>query len=215
MNPTELPLLPDPPRKNDALFLFGLTQPLPWVCAYAQKRTEVVHGPSCDPAREIHLDQCRADSVPVVARRGGGGTVVLAPGMVVVGAVGARRDNEIRSVYRLVQDAIARVLEKAGVQVSQRGISDLAVDGRKVAGSSLYLPREPHVYFYQCSLLVHGDLAVLDRYLAHPPREPDYREGRGHGTFCTTLRDAGCKLDAVGIALLLERELSREIAGAA
>jgi lipoate-protein ligase A len=31
--------------------------------------------------------------------------------------------------------------------------------------------------------LINADLSLIDRYLKHPPREPDYRRGRSHLDF--------------------------------
>jgi len=203
--------LTDPPRKNDALLLYGAAQPLPFVVAYEQPCVEVVQGPSCRPAREVHLERCRAEGVRVCARRGGGGVVVLAPGMVVTVVVGRRPPGEVRRVYRLVQDALVGVLAPFGPRLEQEGISDLALGGRKVAGSSLYMPRQSGMFFYQSSLLVSCDLALLDRYLAHPPREPAYRAGRRHGEFCTTLVAAGFTLTPAETARLIRQDLAAAI----
>ncbi|MBD3241101.1 MAG: hypothetical protein GF331_10990 [Chitinivibrionales bacterium] len=200
--------LPDPPRKNDALFLFGASRPLPFVHAYAQTATEVVHGPSCRHAVEIRTAQCQTDGVPIVARRGGGGTVVLAPGTAVLVVVGNRPAGDIRSVYRYVQDAvIAALTPHVPFGLSQDGISDIVVGDCKVCGSSLYLPRRPAIFCYQASLLVDTDLALFERYLHHPPREPSYRASRSHADFCTTLRRAGARLSALQTARLLADKL--------
>jgi lipoate-protein ligase A len=36
---------------------------------------------------------------------------------------------------------------------------------------------------YSATLLVDPDLDLVERYLAHPPREPEYRRGRPHRDF--------------------------------
>jgi lipoate-protein ligase A len=63
----------------------------------------------------------------------------------------------------------------------------LAYEGRKVMGSSLYLPRECALYLG--SFLVSTPIALLDRFLAHPSREPEYRQGRSHGDFVRNLSE--------------------------
>lgn len=200
--------LPDPLRKNDALFLYGATRPRPFVYAYAQTETEIVHGPSCRPEKEIHAGNCLTDGVPVVARRGGGGTVVLAPGTAVLVVVDDRPGGDIRSVYRFVQDAVITVLAPhVPSPLAQNGVSDIVIGDRKVCGSSLYLPRRPSLFCYQASLLVHADVSLFERYLQHPPREPAYRASRAHDAFCTTLRAAGAGLTAADTAQLLNTEL--------
>jgi lipoate-protein ligase A len=92
--------------------------------------------------------------------------------------------------------------------VTQRGVSDLALGDRKLGGSCLR--RERGLAHYTTTLLVDPDLALLDRYLQHPPREPDYRAGRTHRDFVTTLRDAGW----AGSARDLQEGLSLRLAKA-
>jgi lipoate-protein ligase A len=200
-----LPRLPEPPRKNDALFMAGALGPLPAVYTYMQETTEVVHGPSCRPEAEIRLDACARDKVGIAARRGGGGTVVLSPGTAVIVLVGERRrDEDIRRLFSRIHAPIIEVLGSSlGLPVEECGLSDLAVGGRKILGSSLYLSRRPSLFFYQASLLVSCDLGLLDRYLEHPPKEPDYRRGRGHRDFCTTLAEIGLELPAEEVGRLI------------
>jgi lipoate---protein ligase len=201
--------LPGSVRKNDDLFLAGAQQSLPFVHVYEQEDVEVVHGPSCRAENEIDVARCREESVAIVARRGGGGTVVLSPGMVVVVVVGSRPAGDIRAVFRYVQDAVMSCLSKSLPQSIERaGISDLAVGGKKVAGSSLYLPRRPPLFCYQASIMVTSDTSLIQRYLHHPPREPDYRNGRSHDEFCTTLRDKGCELSPADVHSILQERLA-------
>ena len=44
---------------------------------------------------------------------------------------------------------------------------------------------------YLGAFLVGDAVPLMERYLAAPSREPDYRAGRGHGAFCTGLARYG------------------------
>ncbi len=197
-----LPVLPAPLRKNDALFLYGSTRELPFVMTYVENDVQVVHGPACTPTREIDLDRCARDNVAVRARRGGGGTVVLGPGMAIIVVVGTRLGDEpVTAIYERIHHAITDcVNEHTGLRLEPRGISDLAVGERKALGSSLYLARTRGLYFYQSSLLVDCDTTLFARYLMHPPREPAYRLGRSHDRFCAALCESGASMSAHHLA---------------
>ena len=65
------------------------------------------------------------------------------------------------------------------------GISDLALGDRKFSGNSLRAKRRH--FLYHGTLLYDFPLSVVGRYLARPPREPEYRGGRGHAEFLVNL----------------------------
>ncbi|MCX7029142.1 MAG: hypothetical protein NTU62_03370 [Spirochaetes bacterium] len=162
---------------------------------YEPVETAAVLGAAGKPERDLKLAALEADGVPVRRRRGGGGAVVLTPGQVVLALV-----TEVASAFgnreyaRAINAWVVEALAPLGVSgLEQRGISDLALHGRKVLGTSIY--RSRLVLFYQASLLVSNDISVFGRYLEHPHQEPDYRQGRGHDAFCTTLRAEGYGLD--------------------
>jgi lipoate-protein ligase A len=155
---------------------------------------------------EVHLDACLADGVKVLRRRGGGCAVVLDPGNLVVqlsqrvdGLGGHRRH------FRRLSDWLVSALAAAGVKgLVRAGISDLAIGDRKVAGACMHRSRD--VLLYSASILVQPDLTLMDRYLRHPPREPDYRRGRTHLEFVQSLHGAGLWKEAPGmLAEILER----------
>jgi lipoate-protein ligase A len=205
-----LPVFPGEPRKNDDVFIGGVLAEKPFVLVYEQESVEVVHGPSFRAEREIFVDRCEEDGVAVTARRGGGGTVVLSPGVLVIVVVGEKKNERegALDVFSRVNGVIAAALCKSGIKnVANEGISDLAVDGKKILGSSLYMGSKPPLFYYQSSLMVCNDLTLIDRYLQHPPKEPEYRQGRSHRDFCTTLKELGAAIDMRELAGQIETEL--------
>ena len=163
------------------------------------------------PEREIFLERCAADRVPVVVRPSGGGAVVLAPGVVAASAVlpadPAARFPE--PYFRRCCGAVAAALGALGVpDLEMRGTSDLCLGDRKVAGSSLRLAGGR--VLFQVSVLVDPDLGLLDRYLRHPSREPVYRAGRGHAAFVTSLRRAGYTAGVEEVVAALAEHLRGE-----
>jgi lipoate-protein ligase A len=95
------------------------------------------------------------------------------------------------------------------VPVAQRGTGDLCVGDRKFLGSSLF--RRRRLLFYQASLLVSANLSLLDRYLAHPSREPEYRRGRSHRDFVTNLCQVSPGLTCGVLAERLQAEIARRL----
>lgn len=176
---------------------------------YLQETVEVVYGPACRPDMEIYSDACKRDGVAVTLRRGGGGVVVLSPGMVITIVVGLRtKEMGPQRIFSKIHDAMILLLDTAGsLSIKKTGLSDLSILGKKILGSSLYLHNSPGLYFYQSSLMVSSDISLISRYTAHPLREPSYREGRNHEQFCTTLEKEGFHCGADDIALLFAREL--------
>lgn len=167
----------------------------------------VVLGRGSRPEEELHLDRLRADRVPLLRRRGGGCAVVLDPGNVIVSVTVPAPGLRLAGHFASLSEWLIRGLTASGAPgVIRRGTSDLAVGDRKIGGACIYRTRD--LLFYTVSLLVEPEIALMARYLAHPPREPAYRRGRRHAEFVTRLRDH-CGLDADTLAGRLPETLDR------
>jgi lipoate-protein ligase A len=155
--------------------------------SWEPEKRMVVLGRGNAASKEVFEEQCTLENVPILRRRGGGGTVLLAPGNLVVSLVKqVQHQFRIQEYFRQINGYIIKALHSLGVQqIYQRGHSDLCLNDRKILGSSMY--RKKHLLFYTASLMISNDLAEIDRYLKHPSKEPDYRQGRSHAEFLTTL----------------------------
>jgi lipoate-protein ligase A len=160
-----------------------------YLSIWVPEKPLVILGSSNDGERECHLAHCKRDGVPVLRRRGGGGAVVLHPECVVVsfGAwVGEYYQN--KKYFSLLNRSLITGLQKAYPKlppIEERGISDLAMGDKKIAGTSLF--RSRNYLLYQASLLAQPGLSWIETYLAHPSIEPDYRQGKPHREFIVGL----------------------------
>jgi lipoate---protein ligase len=204
-----IPIFPGDLKKNDALFLYGAMQKKqPFVFCYGQDICEVVHGPSCIIPNEIYIDNCDFANVPILERRGGGGTVVLSEGMSIIVVVGFRNGRHALPIFNSIHHAMILLLDRYGIKnLEQQGISDITINNSKILGSSLYLGSKPQLYYYQSCLMVSSEIELLNRYLKHPPREPDYRNSREHSSFCTTLHNEGYAISVETINAVFREQL--------
>lgn len=166
---------------------------LPFVSVWEPVGMQIVMGASGKLETEVHDN--RTNSVNVYKRRGGGGTVVLNKGMLIISILANACDLFNGMGYlRKVNTAIIAALESVGVKgVDHKGISDLAINNKKILGSSLY--RKKHILYYQGVLLIDTDIALINEFLRYPRLEPDYRCGRDHLDFITTLRNENYYID--------------------
>ncbi|GAK57979.1 putative lipoate-protein ligase [Candidatus Vecturithrix granuli] len=147
----------------------------------------VVLGRGNQAEREVCQDRCQDDHIPIIRRRGGGGTVVLSPGTLVISLVKrVQHQYHFHEYFQQINTYIIEALESLGIKnLNQQGYSDICIRDRKILGSSMYRSRD--ILFYTASLMIANDLTLLDRYLKHPSKEPEYRQGRSHLEFVTTL----------------------------
>jgi lipoate---protein ligase len=199
-----------PYDRDDDLITLSADDGAPRLRVYAAEGTEVVLGRGSRPELELELEACRGDSVPLTRRRGGGCAVVLDPGNVIVSLVlPAKGLGDNPAHFRRVSDWLIAGLGAVGLPgIEQDGISDLTLGDKKIAGACIY--RAPGVLFYSATLLVRPEVALMGRYLRHPPREPDYRAGRAHEQFVGGLAEVAevADLEAVAVAQTLSRQLT-------
>ena len=151
--------------------------------AWIPDQVMVVLGLGSRVERELNVEACLTDGVPVFKRNGGGCAVVIDPGQVIVSAVlPVEGLTGNRHYFRLLTDWVISGLERVGIGgVERAGTSDLAVGDRKVGGACIH--RTNNYLYYSTTLLATPAVELMERYLKHPPREPEYRRGRRHRDF--------------------------------
>lgn len=156
----------------------------------------VILGRSNQVENEVNVENCDKDGVSILKRLGGGGTVLLYPGCIVVSLgcwVKDRFENSFyfEAINNSIIESLRNSVSAESVDFSQRGISDICIGNKKFGGTSLF--RSRNYLLYQASIIVSLEIENIDRYLLHPTKEPDYRSGRSHKDFLCGIDEYGDK----------------------
>jgi len=169
----------------------------------------IVLGQSNQPDQSVYVERAAADNVPVYKRPSGGETVVLSPGTLVVSIL--KRGDGLRSprlYFNAYNEKIIQALRGLGIKnLSVNGISDICIGNQKILGSSIY--RNKDRVFYHGVLNRAESVDIIERYLKHPLREPEYRDGRSHKDFVTSLAQQGYQFTGEEIRTALIEELNK------
>lgn len=154
-------------------------------------KTYIVLGASNNAEDAVNEEPTLQENITILKRRTGGQTVVLTPKNIIISAI--ITDKSImkpKDVFNHFNDLIIGAIAKNHtVEFATRGISDIATGELKILGSSMYRGRG--YLFYHAVLNFDEDPITFQKYLKHPNNEPDYRKGRLHNEFVTSLKETG------------------------
>jgi len=176
------------------------------VIQYKHHKTVVVIGASNKAETSVIASACLEDGVGVIQRPSGGEAVVISPNTLLFSHImlGPRLPNS-KDFFMENLAYFQTALEALGVRnLSFNGISDLCVGARKILGCAIY--RRPSMVLFQAVLNLAESPALIARYLAPPARMPDYRQGRPHEDFVTSLKAEGYNIlsEEVDIATAMQ-----------
>jgi lipoate-protein ligase A len=179
--------------------------------AWRPQRLCVVIGRGNDPRLAVAAEAVALRGIPVYRRPSGGEAVVLSPATAVLSLVfrpDLRRPS--REYFNRLNEAVRRALEELGAGgVGPAGISDLEIGGRKISGSAIY--RNRHLVFCHAVLNVAESPLTLEELLPMPGRMPEYRRGRPHRDFVTSLHEAGFPLPVETVVDALVRAVDKPV----
>jgi lipoate-protein ligase A len=173
--------------------------------------TVIVLGQSNQAETAVHTEIALADGVMIYKRPTGGQTVILTPRTLVISVrlISEKLDNPL-VYFKRINNVIIKSLTNLGIEnLNEKGISDIAIGEKKILGSSIY--RKRNMVFYHAVLNISEDPEFIGRYLKHPSREPDYRIGRKHEDFVTSIHLAGYPIKAELILDELKRNLAENL----
>jgi len=158
----------------------------------------VVLGCGDKPEAALNVEECERRGIGWVRRVTGGGTVLQTHGVFNYSYTApSHRRMDMRRAFERGAELIAGALAQFGVDAQQRGISDVAVGDLKISGNAQ--ARKWGAVLLHGTVLVYVDYDLLEAVLKHPHREPDYRQGRSHRDFLTSLRDLGVNASFVEV----------------
>lgn len=168
-------------------------------------RVCLVLGQSNRAESSLYSELVLEDGIQVYKRPSGGESVILTPKTLVLAVRLISDKLENPQVYfQRINGLVIDSLTRMGIQgLAYRGISDIAIGPRKILGSSIY--RKKSMVFYHAVLNIEENIDLIARYLRHPGKEPDYRLGRSHREFVTSIREAGYPYSSEEIIDALEQ----------
>lgn len=153
--------------------------------------TYIVLGRANDSESSVYTEFAQRDDIKIYKRPSGGESVILTQNMIVFSMkINIIKLKKPRYIFDIINKHLINSLKNIGIDnLNSRGISDISILDKKILGSAMYLKN--NILFYHAVLNVKEDVSLISRYLKHPGREPDYRAGRNHNDFVTSLKAEG------------------------
>jgi lipoate-protein ligase A len=139
---------------------------------------------------EVSRPACRRQRVPVLRRLSGGGAVLQGPGCLNYALVLKIADHaglrNVRATNAFVMARLKQALEPVVEStIAVRGFTDLALGRHKFSGNAQY--RKRRAVLFHGSFLLSFNIALIEKLLPFPPKQPAYRRNRSHEEFLVNL----------------------------
>ena len=155
-------------------------------CIWQPNENIVVLGRSDIVETSVLKENAEKLNFKIIKRPSGGHTVVLTPKTLVVSMIFKYNKQKPTDIFSIANKIIIDCLIDFGIEnINQKEISDICIGDKKILGSSMY--KKPDKYFYHAVLNYAENADIFELLLKHPSTEPNYRQGRSHKEFVTSL----------------------------
>lgn len=165
--------------------------------------------------REVDLDYCRANGIPVVRRVVGGGSILDGPWeqdyMAVVPNGSPGTTEAIAGFYGRYLEPVLAALARLGVTAERSGVNDLAAGGRKVsANGALTLSGS---WILAGDILLDLDIEAMSRVLRVPDEKFRGKLATTMAEWLTSVRElTGQRPERTEVGRILAEEFARSLA---
>ncbi|PLX06431.1 MAG: hypothetical protein C0596_18370 [Marinilabiliales bacterium] len=165
------------------------------ILVWQPDKTYAILGQRDNIESALNQENILIDNVIVMQRPSGGHSVILSPNTLVVSIISFQSSlTEIKQFFRNCNNYIINALKDQGVKnLEIKGVSDIVLNGKKIVGSSMY--RGKDYLFFHAVINISEKVETIAKYLKHPDTEPDYRKGRNHLEFVTSILAQSYKIN--------------------
>lgn len=151
----------------------------------------VVVGYANQVQREVNLEFCLRNAIPVLRRCSGGGTVLQGPGCLnyslVLALDGTNPLGTVTATNEFVMTRLGEAVRSlVRGPVEKLGHTDLTSSGLKFCGNAQR--RRNRCVLFHGSFLLNLDFALMEKVLPLPSKQPEYRRNRSHTDFLMNLK---------------------------
>ncbi len=156
-----------------------------WVLINHGSPKAIVMGISSSPEEVINLPLAHKDDIQIIQRFSGGGTVIVDENTLFVTFIFQKITHNFELYPNIILDWVGSIFKKS-LNLPEFTIqgNDFALQDKKIGGNAQYIKKDR--FLHHTSFLMDFTPSNMN-YLLHPPKEPEYRQGRSHLDFITPL----------------------------
>ncbi|WP_338984939.1 lipoate--protein ligase [Spiroplasma endosymbiont of Diplazon laetatorius] len=128
-----------------------------------QNDNTIVVGRNQNAAWEINLQNAQKDSVNIVRRNSGGGTVFHDLGNMNFSIIYTDIENKAVSLFSSMLEPVIKTLNKLGVDAKFSGRNDIELNGKKISGNAMW--KHEDRFLQHGTILFNANLDKLTNYL--------------------------------------------------